>query len=74
MMMMALCRVNSKGAVLSNYEVLRLLQEVCHQGNKGKRNLTRTQSQIASIAFDVRIHWFYFHLCSGCLKLGKLLF
>ncbi|KAK4320839.1 hypothetical protein Pmani_008325 [Petrolisthes manimaculis] len=44
--------VNSKGAVLSNYEVLRLLQEVCHQGTKGKRNITQTQTHLASIAFD----------------------
>lgn len=56
LMMMTLCRVNSKGAVLSNYEVLRLLQEVCHQGNKGKKNLTRIQSPVASIAFDVSIN------------------
>ncbi|XP_063845590.1 DNA-directed RNA polymerase III subunit RPC9-like isoform X1 [Scylla paramamosain] len=45
-------RVNSKGAVLSNYEVFTLLQEVCQQSSKGKRNITMTQTHLANIAFD----------------------
>lgn len=44
--------VNSKGALLSNYEVYTLLQEVCQQGNKGKRNINKTQTHLANIAFD----------------------
>lgn len=47
--------VNSKGAVLSNYEVYTLLQEVCQQGSKGKRNITKTQAHLANIAFDVSV-------------------
>lgn len=50
-----LSRVNSKGAVLSNYEVYTLLQEVCQQGSKGKRSITKTQTHLANIAFDVCI-------------------
>lgn len=46
-------RVNSKGAVLSNLEVYALLQDLCRQGGKGKRNLAKTQTHLANIAFDV---------------------
>ncbi|XP_045585308.1 DNA-directed RNA polymerase III subunit RPC9 [Procambarus clarkii] len=44
--------VNSKGAVLSNCEVYSLLQDLCQQGNKGRRNLTKTQTHLANIAYD----------------------
>ncbi|XP_071521891.1 DNA-directed RNA polymerase III subunit RPC9 [Panulirus ornatus] len=44
--------VNSKGAVLSNLEVYALLQDLCRQGGKGKRNLAKTQTHLANIAFD----------------------
>ncbi|KAG7169593.1 DNA-directed RNA polymerase III subunit RPC9-like [Homarus americanus] len=44
--------VNSKGAVLSNCEVFTLLQDLCQQGSKGRRNLAKTQTHLANIAYD----------------------
>ncbi|XP_053649451.2 DNA-directed RNA polymerase III subunit RPC9 isoform X1 [Cherax quadricarinatus] len=44
--------VNSKGAVLSNCEVYSLLQDLCQQGAKGRRNLAKTQTHLANIAYD----------------------
>ncbi|KAK7072644.1 hypothetical protein SK128_024423 [Halocaridina rubra] len=44
--------VNSKGAVLSNWEVFGLLKDLCQQDVKGRRNLAKTQTHLANIAFD----------------------
>ncbi|XP_066984244.1 DNA-directed RNA polymerase III subunit RPC9-like [Macrobrachium rosenbergii] len=44
--------VNSKGPILSNWEVYALLQDLCSQDGKGRRSLAKTQTHFAKIAFD----------------------
>lgn len=44
--------VNSKGAILSNWEVYGLLQDLCQQDGKGRRSLAKTQTHLANIAYD----------------------
>lgn len=44
--------VNSKGPVLSNWEVFGLLQDLCSQESKGRRSFAKTQTHLANIAYD----------------------
>ncbi|XP_076066695.1 RNA polymerase III subunit I isoform X1 [Oratosquilla oratoria] len=44
--------INSKSAVLSNFEVYSLLQDLSQRDSKGPRSLTKTQMHLANIAFD----------------------
>merc|ERR1711962_1073714 len=44
--------MNSKGAILSNFEVYALLQDLSHRDPKSRQNFFKTQPNLARITFD----------------------